>query len=318
MSDFPIPVTMKSPRDMRRVMQGGILQIHLSRACDLACTNCTQGSQLAGKPTFMTTEQFRTACESLVDYFGIVGIFGGNPTLAPNFDEICAVLREVIPFERRGIWTNNLHGKGAVVRETFCPWSSNLNMHGSIAAYEEMLRDWPESKPFLKGMYEDSKHSPPYVAMQDMEDMTDEERWSLIGNCDVNQAWSALIGVFRGQLRGYFCEIAAAQAMLHQHESDYPDLGHSVVPGWWNKGIESFEAQIRYHCFACGHPLRGPGDFAVTGTTEQVSKTHANIYKLKRPAGKTVQLITRREQLGQPVSTATKYLSGERDWGNEN
>ena len=312
MSDFPIPATMKSPRDKRDVYMRGVLQIHLTRVCDLACTNCTQGSQLSGKMGYMTTDQFRTACESLVGYFGIVGIFGGNPVLAPNFEEICEVMRELIPFEHRGIWTNALHGKGKIARETFCPWHSNLNVHCSEEAYDEMLRDWPESRPFVKGLEEDSRHSPPFVAMQDMEDMTDAERWSLIGNCDVNQRWSALIGIFRGELRGYFCELAAAQAMLHQYEPDYPDLGHAVVPGWWNKGIESFEAQIRYHCFACGHPLRGVGDFATTGKTEQVSKTHANVYKLKRPAGKTVQLITRRDQLGGTVSAATQYLSGEK------
>jgi len=64
-----------------------------------------------------------------------------------------------------------------------------------------------------------------------MEDMTDDERWGLIGNCDINQYWSAIICVFRGELRGYFCEIAGAQAILHENEPSYPDLGASVVPG---------------------------------------------------------------------------------------
>ena len=58
---------------------GGVMQIHITRACDLACFGCTQGSNLAGKVTMITPENFEKACASLVDYFGVVGIFGGNP-----------------------------------------------------------------------------------------------------------------------------------------------------------------------------------------------------------------------------------------------
>ena len=36
----------------------GILQIHITRACDRACFNCTQGSNLRGKTYFMSLEDF--------------------------------------------------------------------------------------------------------------------------------------------------------------------------------------------------------------------------------------------------------------------
>jgi hypothetical protein len=315
---------MKSPRDVRPVWRGGVLQIWVTRACDLACINCTQGSQLAGRPGFMTPDQFRVACNSLSSftyatgpesyeeipaYNGVVGMFGGNPCVHPQFEELCAIMREYIPFDQRGLWSNNLMGHGKVCRKTFNPDVSNLNVHLNPKAYEEMLRDWPLSEP--KGLYEDSRHSPTLVAMKDMEDMTDEERWELISGCDVNQRWSALIGVFRGKLRGYFCELAGAQAMLHEREPDYPDTGVEIRPGWWNRGMEAFKEQVRFHCFACGHPLRGEGDFAQTGTTEQVSKTHVGVYTLKRPVGKRVELISKRSELGKPVSAATQYLSTE-------
>ena len=325
MNNHPLPPTMKSPRDRRPgIWREGVLQIHVTRACDMACTGCTQGSQLAGKPVIMTPEQFEEACLSLCElyaltplvdhqppYFGVVGMFGGNPCVHPQFEELCAIMRKWIPYDQRGLWSNNLMGHGKTCRKTFNPDVSNLNVHLNSAAYEEILRDWPMAQP--KGLNEDSLHSPPFVAMQDMEDMTDDERWDLIGNCDVNQRWSAIICVFRDELRGYFCELAGAQAMLHEREAGYPDLGHKIEPGWWNKGISDFGQQIRFHCFSCGHPLRGRGDFAVSGTTEQVSKTHEAIYKLKRPKGKTVELITRRDQLGAPKSAATQYLSTERE-----
>lgn len=302
----PLPPTMKSPRDRRpNAYRGGVLQIWVTRACDKACFGCTQGSNLGGKPGMITPDQFEAACLSLVDYFGVVGVFGGNPTMHPQFELLCEIMRKHIPYERRGLWCNHLRGKGAAARATFNPAVCNLNVHLDRAAFDEFRRDWPEAMPF--GLDKDSRHSPPYVAMQDViED--EEERWRLIGNCDVNQDWSAMIGVFRGELRGYFCEIAGAQAMLHQAEPEYPDLGVPVGPGWWNQPMSAFDAQVRFHCHGCGIPLRGYGELAQgTSGHEQVSRTHAGVYKPKVKE-RDVQLVTLRGELGRPLSKATHYM----------
>jgi hypothetical protein len=253
----------------------------------------------------ITPEQFSIACDSLAGYFGVIGMFGGNPCIHPKFDELCAIMREKIPFEQRGLWSNNLNGHGKTCRETFNPKHSNLNVHMVPEAAFEMQRDWPEAAREVKG-FEDSRHTPVYVAMQDV-DMTDEERWRLIGECDVNQYWSAMIGVFRGELRAWFCEIAGAQSMLHQNDPNYPDTGLSVVPGWWDKPMSAFESQVRWHCMACGFPLRGHGALAVNGDKEQCSKTHADVYKPKQK-GREVELVSLRSQLGDPLKRGTDYL----------
>src|SRR5215831_7074969 len=115
-----VPATMKAPSDRRLgIWRGGILQIHITRACDQACFHCTQGSNLGGKPIVMSLEHFEQACDSLKDYFGVVGIFGGNPCMHPRFGEICEILRVKIPYKQRGLWTNNLRGNGAHARMTF-------------------------------------------------------------------------------------------------------------------------------------------------------------------------------------------------------
>lgn len=290
---------------MRRpkVWSGGVLQIHVTRGCDKACFNCTQGSNLAGKINPMTPEQFEAACASLKDYFGVVGIFGGNPCTSKYFADYCGIIAKYIPKDRRGLWSNKLFGHGKLCRETFNSAVSNLNVHLDQAAYDEMKRDWPESNPV--GLTTDSRHAPPYVALQDV--IADEgERWEMISRCDVNQNWSALVGLFRGELRGWFCEIAGAQAMLHQYDPNYPDLGVKVEPGWWQRPMADFADQARFHCHGCGIPLRGHGELAVGGTTEQVSKTHADIYKPKS-RGREVQLVTLREEL-LPGATATNYI----------
>lgn len=298
---------MVLPSDRRpHIWQEGILQIWVTRACDRSCFGCTQGSNLAGKPGFITVDQFKVAVDSLRDYFGVVGIFGGNPVLHPQFDQLCTILRGAIPWERRGLWCNHPKGKGRTASITFNPAVSNLNVHESAEAWAEFERDWPECQPHLKGLDSDSRHAPPYVAMKDV--IPDEaERWKLIGSCDINRNWSAMIGVFRGQLRGYFCEIAAAQAMLHQDEPDYPDTGVPVIPGWWKQDHAAFEAQIRKHCHECGIPLRGHGSLANSGPAEQVSATHAGIYKPKRPC-RQVDVVTNLIQLGSPLARATDYL----------
>lgn len=296
---------MKAPGDTRPTWMNGIIQIHVTRTCDLSCISCTQGSNLAGKPVLMTMENFENACLSLKDYYGVVGIFGGNPTTHPNFERICEILADIIPFERRGLWSNNLRGYGRLCRRTFNPAVSNLNVHCDLDAYQEMKRDWPECNPIGS---EDSRHSPPFVAMKDL-GLSQDEMENLISHCDINQLWSAMICQFRGELRGYFCEIAGAQSMLHERELDYPDTGIPITKGWWREPIERFEHQIRKHCFECGIPLKGLGDLAVKGTNEYVSETHENIYKLKKPQGKTLHLVKSRNELGGQLNRATDYIA---------
>jgi len=256
----------------------------------------------------ITIEQFEQACISLMEpepYFGTIGMFGGNPAVHPQFELLCEIMRAHIPKEKCGLWCNTLMGKGAAARRTFSPARSNLNVHLDEAAYLEFKRDWPESMPF--GLSDDSRHSPPYVALKDVV-YNEEERWNLIANCDVNKYWSAMICVFRGQLRGYFCEIAGAQAMLHQDEPLYPDTGLEVTPGWWQRPNVDFYEQVSHHCHSCGVPLRGYGELAqAIDGREQVSITHSDVYRPKIK-GRRVDLVTSRKQLGEPLQNMVDYL----------
>lgn len=344
--------------------RGGVIQIWLTRACDKACFGCTQGSNLAGKPGMISVEQFESACKSLNGYFGTIGIFGGNPALHPQFDEICDVARRYFPKDKLGLWCNHPKGKGAAMRRTFNPATSNLNVHLDQEAFDEFKRDWPESRPF--GLTNDSRHSPVYTAMKDLikklcpqcsgfkavdrltgkvfnssndtvtcptcegsgQVYDEAEAWELISNCDINQHWSAMIGVFRGELRGYFCEIAGAMAMLHQHEPDYPDTGVKIDRDgltrlkrpqcwthlhWWRLPMEDFREQVLKHCHECGVPLRGRGELAVTNPdgVEQVTTTHANVFKPKK-RDRNVQLVQLRTELGSSVVKTTDYLGNAR------
>lgn len=298
---------MVAPSTRRKgAYRGGIIQIHITRACDKACFGCTQGSNLGGKTGMIPLDLFEQAVLSLKDYFGVVGIFGGNPALHPKFPELCKILKEHIPYERRGLWCNHPKGNGVVMRDTFNPSISNLNVHLDQDAYDEFNRDWPGCGAF--GLKEDSRHSPVFVAMQDV--IEDEgERWDLISRCDVNQNWSAMIGVFRGELRAWFCEVAGAQSILHQWEPEYPDTGVQVTPDWWRKSMQEFAEQVKLHCHACGVPLRGYGSLAQDETgIEQVSKTHQDVYFPKRRE-RVLQLVELRSEVSeQSLKSFVSYI----------
>lgn len=311
---------MVAPGQKRaNIWRNGVLQIWITRSCDKACFHCTQGSNLGGKAGMITLEQFEEAvlslqCRQKGGYFGVVGMFGGNPAIHPLFSELVEILKRHVPFKQRGLWCNNPLGKGKLMRGVFNPAVSNLNVHQDRAAFDEFSRDWPECRKYLKGLEEDSRHGPPLVAMQDViED--EEERWDLISSCDVNRHWSAMIGVVRGELKAYFCELAAAQAMLHQNNMNWmgtgkpmPDTGLPVTPGWWRKPIQDFADQIKLHCHACGIPLKAFGSLANGGPFEQHTVTHSPIMKFKK-LDRQGQLIETLVQLGEKhLPKATDYI----------
>jgi hypothetical protein len=278
----------------------GVIQIHLTRTCNLSCYHCTQGSQLRGKPKFISLDNFEKTVRDLVDYHGVVGIFGGNPAIHPEFHQICDILKRHIPFHRRGIWCNHPLGKAALMRATFNPAVSNLNVHLDEAAFREFRVDWPEAPVF--GLRQDSRHSPIFVAMKDV--IADEgERWRLISGCDINHNWSAMVGEFRGQLRAWFCEIAGAQSILHQDEPEYPDTGLPIPSPtgtpWWRQPMSFFTSQVRKHCHECSVPLQGFGELSQSKdprAREQVSATHLAVSKPKSKERRT-EVVERLEQL---------------------
>ena len=312
--NFAIAKMIPPGRRRLGIWRSGVMQIFITRSCDKACFHCTQNSQLSGKANRITLEQFERALQSLRGYFGVYGIFGGNPALHPEFPELCRLLQQYVPFEQRGLWCNKPFKHAAIMAETFNPAVSNLNVHQDAEAWQQFADGWPSCIPYLKGLESDSRHGPPLVAMQDV--LPDEsERWRLISNCDVNQKWSAMICPVRGELRAFVCELMGAQAMLHQDNPNWmgtgkpmPDVGLPVTDGWWKKPIMEFKQQIKLHCHACGIPLKGYGALANAGPHEQVSKTHVDVFKPK-DSSRPIEIVSDLVQLGeQHLPRATDYL----------
>lgn len=297
---------MLSPGERRtHKAHGGIIQVLVTRACDKQCYACTQGSQLRGPPRFISLESFEEACISLKPYYGVVGVFGGNPCLHPKFPELCEIFAKYIPKHRRGIWTNALHGHGALCRDTFNAGVSNVNVHLDHKAAKEFHRDWPGVH--THGVKDESRHSPPFIAMRDI--MSPEEYWPLVPQCDIHRFWSSILCEFRGVLKAYFCEIAGAQAVLHQDDPNYPDLGIEPIPGWWNRPITDFAEQVEYHCSRCSIPLRVYGELSQGPGTELTSESHASIF-LPRESPRRVKIVKSLKEITSKDLKVTQYLQG--------
>lgn len=246
----------KAMGKMRSPYQMKIICIDITNKCDLACSNCTRLLENQHGHWEMTPANFRRAVRSLADYPGIVAVIGGNPTMHRDFPELCRIFVAERPNKAlRGLWTNNAFKHAELAEETFGVF--NLNPHGVARGIQSLAR--------LKalGWYHEghSHHAPLLTAGRDL--FEEKEMWARIARCDINHEWSASIVQNNGELRAYFCEVAASFDLARRQ-----DHGIDPVPGWWRKHISAFDGQVAHFCPGCGVPakLRGHMDHEETDT----------------------------------------------------
>lgn len=199
------------------------IHIEITNGCSLQCSQCTRFVGHHKKPFFMDLDMVEKAAQSLEGYPGQIGIMGGEPTLHPQFKEICELVQKLVPNRRqRSLWTNGLKWEQykEIIEQTFDPDHIIYNDHKDM---------------------EVGYHQPLLVAAEEILDDR-ELMWRLIGNCWVQWRWSASITP-RG---GFFCEVAAAMDHLFDGPGGYP-----VKPGWWNKNPNEFMDQVKRYCPRC-------------------------------------------------------------------
>src|SRR5215471_826199 len=207
---------------MRAISEMDVIQIDVTNACHLTCSNCTRFCGHHKRPFFMDMPTFRRAVDSLIDFPGMVGIMGGEPLLHPDFAEMAVYLRDTIrDRRRRGLWSTVPRHKtahAALIREVF----GHLNLNDHSAAH--------------------ILHQPVLVSSEEL--VPDpRERAALIDNCWIQMMWSASITP-KG---AFFCEVAAAMSHLFGGSDGWP-----VVPGWWRRKPSDFASQRNEYCNRCG------------------------------------------------------------------
>ena len=199
------------------------IHVEVTNACSLQCSQCTRFVGHHKKPFFMNLDMVKKCLKSLVGYEGQIGIMGGEPTMHPEFKEICKLVQKHVPNRRqRSLWTNGLkweeHKK--IIEETFDKDRVIYNDHKDK---------------------EVGYHQPLLVAAEEVLD-DKELMWRLIGNCWVQWRWSASMTP-KG---GFFCEVAAAQDHLFNGPG-----GYEIKPGWWEKNPNEFMDQVKRYCTKC-------------------------------------------------------------------
>jgi organic radical activating enzyme len=239
---------MRGPRNMH------IICIDVTNKCDLACSNCTRLLENQDHFWEITPENWRLALRSLKGYWGVIAMIGGNPCMHKNFAELCQIFEEEIPNKlQRGLWTNNYFKHRELCEKTFGTF--NLNSHGEQRA-EQGLTELATSARSNGGVAWNytghSDHAPLLTAVKDL--YPEEEMWDRIANCDINREWSASIVQNKGELRAYFCEVAASFDLARGTDNGIP-----LTEGWWNKHITDFSDQIKLFCPGCGVPAKQKG-----------------------------------------------------------
>lgn len=288
---------MRSPEHMH------IICVDVTNKCDLSCSNCTRLLKNQDSLWEMTPDNFRLALKSLKDYKGIIAMIGGNPCVHTQFEKLCEIFRDEIPNQnQRGLWTNNYFKHREVIEKTF--GGLNLNPHNEERANEK-LKDLHNvminQRGFNGGYYAgNSRHAPLLTAVKDL--YPEKEMWEKIAGCDINREWSASIVQNNGNLRAYFCEVAASFDLARG-----TDNGHQVVEGWWKKPIREFGDQIKHFCTGCGAPARLRGSM----DNEQIdtyTKSNADLaLKSEQNKGRKIKLLASNEVLDHKV---TEYFSG--------
>jgi hypothetical protein len=213
---------------MRAIYEIGVIHVEITNACNKVCACCTRFCGHHRKPYFMDIEIVEKAMLSLKEAPNRVGIMGGEPTIHPEFKNICKLLQKHIALERRALWTNGARWAEyeAIIDETFLPKNVVYNDHSHTEGH----------------------HQPLLAPSDDI--LKDRQLWrSLVDKCWIQQRWSASItpkGCF-------FCEVAAALDMLFDGPGGYP-----IEPGWWNKTPSEFQDQIERYCVNCSAAIPMP------------------------------------------------------------
>jgi hypothetical protein len=201
----------------------------------------------------MSPEVFREAVLSLEGWPGTVALFGGNPTNHSRFPEICEILAEHVPPERRGLWSNDLGKHGALVQRIFGRSVLNLNAHADQEAAAEIDR-WLPGRLIETSRKTPAWHGPILMDRRDY-GISDAAWIEMRERCDINQNWSAVILERDGRPFVLFCEVASALDGIR-------DENHGILaePGWWRWRMDRFDGQVRQCCDrGCGVPLRLKG-----------------------------------------------------------
>lgn len=232
---------------MKPIREMWCCHIEITNKCPHNCVYCSRWSRhIKPEDRFdMTPAQVEAAFDSLEGWPGKIGIMGGEPTMHPQFAEICAIVRRCKGNHLVDLWTSGGAGYEAhrhTIMETFDYVA--FNDHSDAAC----------------------RHQPITVASCDAVPDEAFRAW-LIDNCWVQRCWCPSIG----NNGAYFCEVAYAIDTVFGLNS-----GWKVERDWW-KREPPFGDQTRA-CQFCGMCVPMETE-PVTAKRQKMSPTIARLLR---------------------------------------
>jgi len=237
---------------MKPIWEAWFCQIDITNVCWKDCIYCSRFNRHIRKDQnfFMSLGVLEKALMSLEGWPTRIGIIGGEPTLHPQFEKICQLLKSFCPRSSFGLWTTG--GKRyrkfkKLIDETF-----------AFVAYNEHNEHQRNI----------CKHQPITMAIQDIIE-EEEYKEKLIDDCWVQKTWCPTIGP-KG---AFFCEVAYAIDTILDGPGGYP-----IEKDWWKKTPEQFRDQVDKYCKHCGMAVPSPREF-LKSKKELISSGNFELYK---------------------------------------
>ena len=195
---------MRSPADME------IIQIDITNACNMRCSNCTRFCGNHRGAFFMDFDTFKRAVDSLEYFEGVTGIIGGEPTLHPEFERFALYMQAkygkqdadstiLYPQDQfiKEIHQREFGAESLREREDGSKYMKNhgaglwSNMSQGYRRYYELIQDtFPVQ--YLNDHMNPSFHQPGLFARKDL-GIPDEEWIPMRDRCWIQNTWSATI-----------------------------------------------------------------------------------------------------------------------------
>ncbi|MGH6847139.1 MAG: radical SAM protein [Methylocella sp.] len=239
---------------MKPIKDAWLIQIDITNACHLKCAHCTRAVPHVKRPYFADLEFVEKALQSLKGWRRGVGCMGGEPTMHPQFTEICGLYKKYFPRSQRGLFTagGKFYEKHKdLIDDTF--GIILYNNHDTAGVHQPIL-----------------------VASEDV--IKDETlRNELIDKCWVQTLWSPSITP-RG---AFFCEVAGTIDNLFDGPGGFP-----VEPGWWQRSLQACRGQRDEFCRSCSaaipmeqHPHNLPFDYVSPSNAKRLEAAGSPLLK---------------------------------------
>jgi len=225
---------------MNPLSQSWHIHIDVTQYCPDDCIYCSRymRHQRPDHKYHMSLEMFEKALWSLREFPNRIGLMGGEPTIHPQFEQICEILQgePVLPEhgQYKGYLRYSLFTEGGARYRKFKESGLLDRTFQYIAVFEHTA----EQKAVCK-------HQPTTLAIGDM--VKDKElKDRLIDDCWAQKTWCPNITP-KG---AFFCELASGIDRIIDGPGGWP-----IEKFWWDKTPEQYQDQVDRYCDLCGFPV---------------------------------------------------------------